>query len=98
MKDGERNLRAEDKKGHEIFHGPIQTAEQRKELPGTLLARLEKFEAKLKEMGVTPGEDGGAVVTVRGHGLTAEDADKDKAPKTEKPNKTKKSDAKENDE
>jgi len=77
VKDGEKNLRAEDKNGKEIFKCPIQTDEQRKTLPGGLLARLEKFEAKLKEMGVTPGEEGGAIVTVRGHNLKADDDAKD---------------------
>lgn len=42
--DGKKQLVAKDKKGEEIFSGPINTPEERKALPEAVRGRLEKLE------------------------------------------------------
>ena len=42
--DGKKQLVAKDKKGDEIFSGPINTPEERKALPDAVRGRLEKLE------------------------------------------------------
>ena len=42
--DGKKQLVAKNKKGEEVFSGPINTPEERKALPDAVRSRLEKLE------------------------------------------------------
>lgn len=56
-KEGLKRLLATDKDGQVLFDGPIDSPEQRKTIPGDILAKLEKLESQVLEFHV-PGDDG----------------------------------------
>jgi serine protease Do len=49
VKDEKKSLVAKNKKGEQVFAGPVNTPEERKALPGDVRARLEKIEG-MREM------------------------------------------------
>lgn len=47
VRDGHRRLRAQDKAGHTIFEGPIDTDEQRRTVPSDVRLKLDRLEAQM---------------------------------------------------
>jgi len=79
--NGEKQLRAETKKGEVVFEGPVQTQEQRKKVPAETLKKLEALEKRIKEEShaeVSMTEDGVTLTLTSDEGhqrLVAKDKD-----------------------
>ncbi len=74
LKDGKKELVAKNKRGEQIFSGPINTPEERKALPAEVRGRLDNLEDSTQFSYKTDGDFKGAetkVLRPRGQGIAA---------------------------